>query len=357
MVDCDNIRRILRPRGAAKFTWFDAARRAVSVTIALVGPLAQFDKLCEILMNRFSSVPVEVTNISDEIEEVIPNRVVAVSLFAARRPRRNRTVGLFEYDNNTDIDLSWIQVFRRRDAPWDEHEELCFIYTLRLCGVEEYLLDHIKCNMPGYAMPKQCLHRISELLDRPIHVYETRDPKLRANRTNAVRKRVYGGGTGSSVHMGLFICHGFPLLPTRYTKFSIEHYEEVRHLPYWWNITRRLRGTGWARELSRRKLNTLELLTLMWRRGMFDEGTRYTYHPRNTMVVEVDPRLINLEQRKWKIRRLYNKNCYIVAADLECDVVSGEVHVPLIAGYSDMAMNVRQWIGERCVSSMFDCIA
>ena len=75
----------------------------------------------------------------------------------------------------------------------------------------------------------------------------------------------------------------------------------------------------------------------------------------NSNITTLNRRLVRLEQREYKTRRLRSLGSnYLVAADLECDVVSNPVHTPVIAGYCDGDLRVLQFTGPNCVQRMFD---
>lgn len=76
--------------------------------------------------------------------------VEELKFFKLKRSRIVRVFGLFEFDNCTYIDLTRYQIFHQADEEWDETEEPCLIHTLRLAGINEQVILHLKANIPRY---------------------------------------------------------------------------------------------------------------------------------------------------------------------------------------------------------------
>ena len=149
----------------------------------------------------------------------------------------------------------------------------------------------------------------------------------------------------------------FPLASTRYTGFAIRNYAEVRGEERWWQITGHTDRGGFRRASGRKKLDTLELLTELWRQGLFCPGKRYARHPRMSNVTALSQSAM-AEQRLFAQRNLApdREPPVLLAADLESDVVTGAKHTAFIAGYCTEAQDVRQFWGDNCVEQMLDDI-
>ena len=324
-----------------------------SVVIPLTGPFTQLNEFFTILRNRFTTTPVEVINVSDDPEEVIPIEIQEIAFFRLRRSARIRIVGIFEYDNLTDIDLSKYQIFTASNPNWHEREDPCLISSLRHSGVSEGELQYIKSNMPGYYVDKKILHKVARLINKKIVVHRSGERELRSGRNNLIRKYSYGDGH-STIELGSFYDHIFPLSPTIYSLYSIQHYFEVKHLPRFYDIVRRDSDGVYKREPHRRKLNSMELIVYMWLNNLFADSERYIQYSKFNHHSYLCQRAVDHEQRPFSRRRLYSpRNPLYLVTDFECDV-SGENHSPILSGFCDQDLNCRQFKGSNCVSMMFD---
>ena len=346
--DREDILALVEPRQAVTFNMTSP------LTVPLVGPFSNFDNFMKLLINRFLGDTIEFIDISGFITFIFPFEVDSLEFFTVSRMQRTRIFGVFEYDNDTKIDLRKYQIFSSDDHDWDKEEEPCLIMALRLSGVDHNLLNHIKSNMAGYYVNRTILIKVSEIIKKKIRLHRCDDKELEVDGDHRVRHVDYGSGE-EQLNLATFKSHIFPLVDTEYTSYCVKNYATVCHLKRWNELTGRDKNGKWLRQRGRRRLNTLQLLNLMWRSGLLSPSMRYLKYPKFNHNCVLAEELLEIEQRPFKRRstdyEVDKEPCYFFA-DLECDTT--EKHTPIVAGFCTEDGRFYQFVGKRCVEKMLN---
>ena len=326
----------------------------VPLTVPLVGPFSNFDNLMKLLINRFIDETIEFIDISGFVTFIFPMDVDSLEFFNVSRMQRTRIFGVFEYDNDTRIDLKKYQIYSSNDHDWDKDEEPCLIMALRLSGISHHLLNHIKSNMPGYYVNRKILTKVSEIIKKKIRLHRCDDKELDVHGEHRVRHIDYGSGE-ERLDLGTFKSHIFPLVETDYTSYCVKNYETVCNLERWNELTGRGKYGKWLRKCNRRRLNTLQLLNFMRRSDLLSPSMRYLKYPKFNHNCVLAEELLEIEQRPFKRRCTdyeVEKEPLYYFADLECD--TSEKHLPIVAGSSTEDGRFYQFVGKRCVEKMLN---
>ena len=347
----DQIRRLLGARQCVTMRF-----RGENVTIPLTGPYGQFDEFFEMLKDQYSEKPIDFINISGELETVIAAAIDKIVFFRLRRSRNIAIFGLFEFNNKTVIDLSRYQIFKESDGDWDETEEPCLIHTLRICGIRESILLHLKANIPGYFVNRSILKKVAELSNVYIVFHYAGANELIDGSRHRTRKAYYGKPEDPTIKVACFQNHSFAFEDTVYSGYSIRNYDSVKSENEWWHIVGKDKNGKFIRKPNRPKLNSLELILGLFRNDLFEESRRYLRYPKFNHCAVLHDDLISGEQEPYHFKRKepYDEPVYFMA-DLEC-ATGGDRHVSIVSGFCCENGDFYQFVGSNCVSLMFDKI-
>ena len=129
--------------------------------------------------------------------------------------------GWFKYYNESGIDLSEYQVYTEYDNDEenpDMHQH-CFIYCLTKAEIDKTVIQAIKMSMQSTDLPMNKLKRIAE--EFKLHI-TVRRPEDKSNLKH------YGDKTLPPIALGLIADHYINIQTVPFTKYYLEHYEELK---------------------------------------------------------------------------------------------------------------------------------
>ena len=242
------------------------------------------------------------------------------------------------------------------DGDWDETKEPCLIHTLRICGIRQSYLLHLKANIPGYFVNRSILKKVAELSNVYIVFHYAGANELTDGSRHRTRKAYYGKPEDPTIKVACFQNHLFAFEDTIYSGYSIRNYDSVKSENEWWHIVGKDKNGRFIRKPNRPKLNSLELVLVLFRNGLFEESRRYLRYPKFNHRAVLHDDLISVEQEPYhfKQKEPYDAPIYFMA-DLEC-ATGGERHVPIVSGFCCENGDFYQFVGPNCVTLMFDKI-
>jgi hypothetical protein len=211
---------------------------------------------------------------SDLINEFDFDNITSLTISKIVTPRRviaNADGAFFPHINISKVDLKPYQIFTQNDA-YNKNEmknrEQCLIATLTALGIKKALVNQIKIShVSGASISKKDLHKIANIIKKNINI-STWSGRLYQQKIKATP------ATDDEIKINLYENHYFPQELTKYSPYSILHYEEVKDLPEWWNIVKIRKGKG--RKIAyvrskKLKISSLQLVQKLHKAGYFQK--------------------------------------------------------------------------------------
>ena len=204
---------------------------------------------------------------SDLLTELSSENINSVEI-AKLTPRKkvdNKDGAFFGYYNHSPIDLSRYQIWTESSEVDNEH---CLIYTLSLAGVEKSILNSLKlAYVDGANIRKSDLKAISKIIKHDLVVWSINKGK----RTSVKIKHIGNVGT---IDIGQHSNHYFTYEKTEYSKFSVEHLDDVKDLEDYHRIYKVsvVKGKKYYKFSDERKVDSLTLIDTLFKAGYFKRG-------------------------------------------------------------------------------------
>lgn len=236
----------------------------------------------------------------------------------------------FKYINTTDIDLTRYQIIREDDdrGLLDEH---CLIYSLKLLGITEDILNNIKLNFrTSTNFPKKNLKEVSDMINKCIVLHEIKNTENKASSTT------YGRDKEETIDLVLFEEHYFVFdKKTAYTSYSLKHYNDIKNINDWMNIIQKREDVYEKSANDRYKVNSLQLIKTLFDNKLFSEDstilrTINDYQKTKQNLLDIPLTNIANEQREIEINEKKERAYDIFYADLETNV-KGDYHECILA--------------------------
>lgn len=243
--------------------------------------------------------------------------------------KKNKNGHFFRYLNTTDINLERYQIISK-ESNKDILNEHCLIYSLQQAGVDNVILNRIKTTFQqGSSFAKCNLKKIVDILKRKIILYELPTKK------HAKIKTIFGKTYDNPIEIALFENHYFINDTTKYTSFSIKHYDEIKHIKDFHDISDRQRHhEGLYSRKKAKKISSLDVIKILFTNNKFKKDDfLLTYTPDfQKLNKNKDDILdgIEQEQQEYKYKEKQTKTRSIFYADSETDT-SGN-HKPILLG-------------------------
>ena len=126
----------------------------------------------------------------------------------------------FKWTHKTHYDFSRYGIFTSVDP--ENYQDNCLIWALTMAGVEQSKLEDLKLRISSRSVPKKDLKMISDLLQVRITL---RTANLDKQKTKPFE---FGKEFEKTIALGVLENHYFLIEPTSNTRFSLEHYDEVK---------------------------------------------------------------------------------------------------------------------------------
>lgn len=227
------------------------------------------------LLNRGYIEDVENEYKSDSIHRAFYEGIKSYTIteIVAKKKIKNKSGSFFNYENQTNLDLSGLQIFQEFD---DEKyiqkilKHQCLLYVLKLNGVKKSLINTIKLSVGTRAIPKKDLNKICDIIKKKIiiHFYRNKEEKHTATET-------HGKDYDDVINVSLYEEHYFLYEETKYSKFFIDNYEALKDKKNGEKITRTTikNGKQYLEYSDKKKCNTLYLVNKLFNAGYFKKNT------------------------------------------------------------------------------------
>ena len=211
---------------------------------------------------------------SDVLDEFDFQDIISIKLVRLKEPEKNipnKDGQFFSYINNTEEDLSRYQIYNQKQAIDDEmlkNREHCLIDSLLKSGVSYSLVNSIKLSIvKGASFRKRDLIKVVEKIGRNIFLYTYRN-----NYEKQMFEIIGKLECVEPVKIALYKNHYFIMEDTKYTKFSITNYEEVKDIEDFHDITKFYTTKKGKKSYKREKkgrINSLTLVHDLFKKGSF----------------------------------------------------------------------------------------
>jgi len=237
------------------------------------------------------------SDVSDSIK-VTDITSIIISKTNPSREMENKDGGYFSFINNTNLDLSRYQIYNQRQAYFIKSSEHCLIRTLILSGVSEDRTNAVKLAfVKGANIRKKELQKIVDIIGQKMILYQyynENDTKLR--KTTYEPESLF---SNEVIHMAIYKNHYFIFEKTKYSKFCINNYEEVKDEEDFENILRKhTDGVRWKRGEGA-KITSLLLMRKLFEGGYFCSGDLINFQE-STRETKENIYLENIENEQGK---------------------------------------------------------
>ena len=278
---------------------------------------------------------------SDTVNSMIFKDIVSLDIQILGVPEKvikNKNGRFFPYLHNTTLDLKMYQIFTQSEAYNEKlvsKRDHCLIHSLVKLGFGDAEINTIKLNIKsGWSLSKKWLKDIVNVLKKDIRLYfiEERDNREKVE-FNTIK---CDGSDGSYVSICLYQEHYFVFEDTPYSKFSIEHYDEVKSMGDWERIVR-VNNKNDKKYYERRddtKISSLMLVHTLFKANKFERLDMVKFAENGTGKLKDYIYLDNIDneqipfKREPKIRPVSN----IVYADCET-FTTGHRHELFLLGF------------------------
>ena len=218
---------------------------------------------------------------SDIMDSYNFNELASVEIIKMPKPvkeLKNKAGGFFPLVNNSEIDLSEYQIYTKEqieDMKKGERIDQCLIHTLK-GQVDEALLNKVKLTFIGKPhINRKDLQKVVEIICRDIIVfyYDNKDTKIRKKHYEYLPPehvkelfRDFKPYQDTPIKITIYRDHYFKYHETKYSTYSIEHYNEVKDKPDFHNLYMK------GKRKKNRKISSLNLIKMLDDQGFFIKG-------------------------------------------------------------------------------------
>jgi hypothetical protein len=174
--------------------------------------------------------------------------------------KKKNSGSYFKWFNNTILDLSNYQIFKKNDNSEEFDNENCLIYSLMKAGVNKEDLDNLKLDIINKEIPATDLNKIAKRLNISIELRILDSEKVR---------RINTESKGLKVSLGLVDNHYFINETTIITLRAIEEYDTFKNHINYPMIRKKNRAMGSF-------LSSFQLISLLYKKYQ------------NTLIIPID---------------------------------------------------------------------
>jgi hypothetical protein len=266
--------KILSPRKNSKYVYLRFTLRDGEERYLTISDNSK-DEILDILKQNFVEHNPHTAYGSDTIEQIYTKDVVKVEhsfikeFKKTKRNAENWTGHYFAAINTTKIDLTRYQIYN--DENYDPEQQHCIIYALEQQGVEKDLLTRVLSGFQDcYNFPISKLPNLAESIKRTIHLYTFRHDESEKEGDKIMCKK-YEVPDTEPVNIALYKNHYFTYEDSIYSKYSVEHYEDVKEEKEFNDIIKKDgRRNQYRRDKKGLKMTSIHIVRLMDKLKMFD---------------------------------------------------------------------------------------
>ena len=177
----------------------------------------------------------------------------------------NKNASFFAYINTTNLDLSEYQIYNQEQANVVEDREHCLIQSLLNCGIEEAVVNSVKLAISSNSYtPKKDIIKVANIIKRKI--------TLRFFNRDCSKIKITSYGEGDEIEICIYKNHYFQFKNnTKYSKFFISNYEELKDVKLCENIIRKSNNGKYFNYSDTAKINSLRMIHNLFKQGYFKQ--------------------------------------------------------------------------------------
>jgi len=208
-------------------------------------------RIAEFLKSKLTSEQAFTESDGRVVTEIVSASSVTVTPIQKKNKNRRDANAFFKYHNKTDIDLT-------RCGIWSEtipsnYDETCLLVALINGGLSVKKQEVIKRMIKNRCIPLCDLPKICNAAQIQI--------RIKTDDTANNSKRVYGKEYDEVYHIGNLLEHYFIIEPTKYTSYSIKHYNELKSQSNF-NQIYGMKKTTYMRD-EKHYIDTFDIIKLM----------------------------------------------------------------------------------------------
>ena len=222
-----------------------------------------------------------------------------------------------------DVDFSALQIFDKKENA--DYSKSCFDNALEMSGrLTPLELQAMRLALQTREMPQRKIEEIAQLINKHIAVHRPESNK---------HVRHYGDKSLPAIDIGLIKDHYFPFVEIKATAFSLEHYDEIKHLAEWWLIKQKTPSGGYKKcKTNPRFIKSYDAVQLIYKHGLMKPipvndvlSTPYFNRVKDIDMLEYTSEQV-FQKKYVPKERKGGENTYI---DVET-TTTGEKHVPYL---------------------------
>lgn len=187
----------------------------------------------------------------------------------AKKIVKNKDGSFFKYLNTTNIDLTGYQIVRECDDGEQINSEQCLLFCFKTLGIEESKINNIKLSIPSFNIPKNKFNDICDIIKKKIILHY-----IASSHDNIIKKELYGKSYTETIEIAIYENHYFVYEDTKYNKFFIDNYEELKDLEDCYNIKRTTKKNNKTYyEFGEKRCSSLYLVNKLFNDGYFKKDT------------------------------------------------------------------------------------
>lgn len=180
---------------------------------------------------------------------------VSIAPFVATNKYTKDTGAFFKYTHTTHYDFSRYGIFSTIDP--NNYYENCLIGAFILSGLSSVHVEDMKLRIKNRNIPKKDLKEIAEIYNICIILRTANQEKQRA------KPFVFGSlSSETKIHLGLLDNHYFLIEKTTNTRYSLEHYNEIKEEKNDNSIIKKKKGLYYERD-EKRYIDSYDLVKIL----------------------------------------------------------------------------------------------
>lgn len=204
---------------------------------------------------------------SDTIKEILSigltDLIIEEDVNLGKVQPGNSSGQFFPFQNDSDFDLTRYQIFSKQQAENPEtHENMkhCFIKAIENIGLKEHVLNRIALGIQtGAHFAKKHIKNVAQEINCKIIIHTYTE--------NKIKKVAYG--RGKEINIALYQGHYFTMEKTKYSRFSVTNYQNLKKFKNSHDIVRIHSKTGKPVYGQNSKISSLALIKLLLDEGHF----------------------------------------------------------------------------------------
>ena len=314
------------------------------------------DKLVNLLNRQMIDDIVGLNSDEELLQELKNVNELSIQEFFKTNKNDKNNNAFFKYCNNTVIDLRKYQIYRNWDLRNDDN---CMLFALKNGGLSLEKQEKMKMLIKAKNIPTCELEGICKILEIQIQLKK----KAELNKT---RIAIFGKEYDEIYKIGSLDEHAFLIEDTNITRYALEHYNEICHLPNFTKIANKKMEKDKKKLLDSFEVITIlleqkeKLLCELVKSDLTDTSmykrvenviTNLNYEPR--MFVNYNPIIPKEVQDKVCLNIFYDFETYKKSVFKRCTLTDENkeiiTHVPYLCCYvNDDTQEKRTFYGEDC---------